>query len=312
VLTLRHNVLMSNPAHQLSGEAMTSLQAPATASTSHVRKFGYDVPEKPTVRGTPIHSDETLTRRVPLPHSAPQPYYCDERITLYCGDALDIEVWRTADILITDPPYGRRWRSGSGLTNAHGHGRARKCHGGIAGDRDTTTRDAALQAWGSRPGIVFGDPLAPQPHDAVQCLIYAKAADAGIRGARAGFRRDVEAIYLTGPWPTAVGGRTSVLRSRSWVAGPSSPAYRYGHPHAKPIDLMEQLLMVAPAGTVADPFAGSGTTLVAARNLGRTAIGVEIDERHCETIAVRLQQMCLELGTPMADVEPEVQVWDHP
>lgn len=295
---------------------MTSLQAPATASTGHARNgdelpFGYGVPDEPPVTGIPIHRDETHTRADALTRTAPKPYYCDDRITLYCGDALTISAWHAADILVTDPPYGRRWRSGSGLTNADGEGRASRSHAGIAGDRDTSTRDAALTAWGTRPGMVFGDLLVSPPASAVQCLIYAKAADAGIRGARGGFRRDVEAIYLTGQWPTAVGGRTSVLRSRSWVAGPSSPAYRYGHPHAKPLDLIEQLLMVAPAGAVADPFAGSGTTLVAARNLGRTAIGVEVDERHCETIALRLQQMCLELGSPRADVQPGVEARNH-
>ncbi|AGM31626.1 putative DNA methyltransferase (plasmid) [Mycobacteroides abscessus subsp. bolletii 50594] len=236
-----------------------------------------------------------------LSHSStPEPYYRNDYVTLYHGDARELTEWLAADLLVTDPPYGRRWRSGSGLTNTDGHGRARKCHGGIAGDHDTATRDAALSAWGARPGIVFGDLLAPQPQTAVQCLIYAKAADAGIRGARGGFRRDVEAVYLTGPWPCAVGGRTSLLRSRSWVAGPSSPAFRYGHPHAKPLDLLEEILLTAPAGIVADPFAGSGTTLVAARNLGREAIGVEIDERHCETAARRLDQMCLQFDPPTA------------
>lgn len=235
------------------------------------------------------------------------PYYRDDYVTLYHGDAREFTEWRAADVLVTDPPYGRRWRSGSGLTNADGHGQPRRCHGGIAGDRDTGTRDTALTAWGSsRPGIVFGDLLVAQPRNAVQCLIYAKAADAGIRGARGGFRRDVEAVYLIGPWPSAVGGRTSVLTSRSWVAGPSSPAYRYGHPHAKPLDLLEQLLLFTPPGMVADPFAGSGTTLVAARNLGRRAIGVELDERHCETAARRLDQMCLQLGCPVLSGTPEL------
>ena len=123
-------------------------------------------------------------------------------------------------------------------------------------------------------------------------MVYRKPPNAGTRGAMGGWRRDAEAIYLLGPWPSGLGGRSSVIATgRAVTERRVRTARRYGHPHAKPVDVMETLIAACPPGVIADPFAGSGSTLVAARNLGRTAIGVELDERYAERAARRLSQM---------------------
>lgn len=65
------------------------------------------------------------------------------------------------------------------------------------------------------------------------------------------------------------------------------------HPCQIPISLMERILMITPSDTIIDPFMGSGSTLVAAKRLGRRAIGIEIDLRYCEIAKERLAQDCL-------------------
>lgn len=59
---------------------------------------------------------------------------------------------------------------------------------------------------------------------------------------------------------------------------------------------MERLIAKCPPGVIADPFAGAGATLLAARSLGRKVIGVEIEERYCEIAAKRLAQDVLDFG----------------
>ena len=68
------------------------------------------------------------------------------------------------------------------------------------------------------------------------------------------------------------------------------------HPTQKPIELIAKLLAIG-GNTILDPFMGSGTTLRAAKDLGRRCIGVEIEERYCEIAVKRLQQECLPLST---------------
>lgn len=228
----------------------------------------------------------------------PEPYYQDNRVTLYHGDCREIPEWLAADVLVTDPPYGIAWSTGGGL-KARGRYAKSRANPGITGDDDTSVRDAALAAWGRRCVAVFGSPVLAPPARTRQVLFYRKPPDAGVRGATAGFRRDVEVVYLLGAWRTGIGGRSSVLTTAAASVGnPSAPAARYGHPHAKPVDVMEQIIDACPPGVIADPFAGSGSTLVAARNLGRRAIGIEIEERHCETAARRLAQDVLPLEVP--------------
>lgn len=220
------------------------------------------------------------------------PYYSDDLVTLFHGDCREVKDWLTADVLVTDPPYGRNWRQGRNRLRHNDDS-----HHGIQGDKDTATRDTALDLWDGRPGVVFGDLMLVPPAGTRQVLIYQKAPDAGNKGTFAGFRRDAEAVYLTGAWPAGLNGRTSILTTRVFNQGGSHGVTgRYEHPHAKPLDIMTILLDRCPQGVITDPFAGSGSTLVAAKQLGRTAIGVEIDEKYCDMAARRLAQGVLPLA----------------
>ncbi len=69
-----------------------------------------------------------------------------------------------------------------------------------------------------------------------------------------------------------------------------------GHPCPKPVKLLTRILTTAKASSVIDPFLGSGTTLVAAKSLGVSAVGIERNERYCELAAKRLTQEVLDLG----------------
>ena len=210
-------------------------------------------------------------------------YYEDEFVELHHGDCRGIRGWTRADVLVTDPPYGIAWKGTAYNT--------RNVRDSIANDETTEARDAVLQEWGGKPSIVFGSPLLPAPSGTRQVLVWRKPPDSGFLGTIAGYRRDWEAIYLAGDWEKKAAERSSVF-----IQGGSMNAYLSGHPHAKPVGLMEQLIASAPPGVIADPFAGSGSTLIAARNLGRKVIGVELEEKYCELIVKRLSQQAFDFS----------------
>jgi site-specific DNA-methyltransferase (adenine-specific) len=158
---------------------------------------------------------------------------------------------------------------------------------------DSAVRDTVLEQWANRPAMVFGDLMLPPPVGVKHVLIYDKGACVGFTGAIAGFRRNAEAVYLLGKgWPSGLGGRSCIVSTLAPAAGRG----RAGHPHTKPLDVMEQLITVCPAGVIADPCAGSGSTLLAAKRLGHKSIGVELEERYCEIAARRLDQNVLPFG----------------
>jgi site-specific DNA-methyltransferase (adenine-specific) len=214
-----------------------------------------------------------------------EPYYRDGWVTLYHCDCLEITEWLAADVLVTDPPYGIGWQKGQ--NNAA----KSAAHAGILNDADTSMRDRALALWGQRPAVVFGSFRAAFPERVRQTLIWQKPVDAGVVGSTTGYRTDVELVFLLGDHLRRPPTRSSVLRSGGGVA-----AYRECHPHSKPVGLLEQLIDWVPPGVVADPFAGSGSTLIAAKAQGRKAIGVEIEERYCEIAARRLAQDALDFS----------------
>ena len=222
-------------------------------------------------------------------------YYQDDHVTLYHGDCLtDHREWLAADVLVTDPPYGRAWKQGE----LAGHARNTQS-AGIANDSTTGVRDGVLEAWGlARPAIVFGDlMLAPPVGTKLTCVYYKADGTAGLRGAMGGVRRDAEAIYLVGKWKSGIGGRSSVFTSGQQITGGHGlVAKSGGHPHTKPSGVMESLIEMCPPGTIADPFAGSGSTLLAAKALGRKVIGVELEEKYCEIIAKRCAQDVFDFG----------------
>jgi site-specific DNA-methyltransferase (adenine-specific) len=208
------------------------------------------------------------------------PYYQEEGITIYLGDCRDILPYlEPVDLVLTDPPYGMNFISNYRTVK----------YNAITGDNFLPLDliqmgiDKAANA-----AYVFcrWDNLADMPKPtSVLCWVKNNWSMGDLLHEHG---RQWEAICF---YPNA--GHKFIKRIPDVIH-----AKRTGnihHPTEKPISVIEQLIQANEGDTILDPFMGSGTTLIAAKNLGRRAIGIEISEDYCKIAIERLRQGVLEL-----------------
>ena len=234
----------------------------------------------------------------------PTPYYQDETVTIYHGDCREVLPHIAADTLITDPPY------------------AVNTAGEMLG---FVSPNWAEKATHSR-GYADHDPAVfARLMDEAFSLAYSILPDNSTHAAFCGnrtFHQMVTSAENAGflPLDVLVFASQGVAKSTSTLApgheiaslirkgGPSqinpdwTRSNRYdipkprrmesGHVTSKPVAWMRPLvdMLSTRGGTVLDPFMGGGTTLIAARELGRHSIGIEQDEAYCEIAARRMDQ----------------------
>lgn len=270
-------------------------------------------------RRTPPPTEESYDERQ-LRSGAPRkprkarvavPYYRDEAVTLYLGDARDvIPTLGRVDHVITDPPYDER-------THTHARRASAKRYPTSKGFEEIPIDFAPLDVAGFVPLLLGVSARWIVAFCSLEMLgEYQRVSKGG--WVRAGFwRRTDGAPQFTGDRPGQPGEGLAIMhhvRARKRWNGRGGPAFwEYGvervdrvHPTQKPEALLCALVsdFTEPGEVVLDPFAGSGTTLVACKRLGRKAIGIEINEADCRAAVKRLKQGALDLFGDDDDNEP--------
>lgn len=242
--------------------------------------------------------------------SSVRPYYEDALVTLYHGDAREImpELTDEPTILLTDPPYssggfqeagkssgsiGTRTTETIAMDNLSSRGYQRLMREVL---RNCRSVDEAYIFTDWRMWLYTFDALEDGGWRVRNMLVWDKQQ----MGMGMPWRNQHELIAYAKRSPAKImdGKRGNVLNIK-----------RSGnkmHPTEKPLDLCLALLENSQPGIVIDPFAGSGTTLCAAKLLGRKAIGIEMDERHAETAATRCSQGVLSLDCQNANVDARI------
>jgi hypothetical protein len=222
-----------------------------------------------------------------------KPYYNKDGITIYHGDCREIlPTLPKVDLVLTDPPYGTEALGGGyGRRQLHStdgkHGRT------IAGDADLKTWSSSVPAiaecvndggylatfCAARRMLEHAAPLAPTGLEFCGEVIWDKGAP-GL-GYTVRYSHESCLLFRRGERRKPERALISVIRETG--------QRRLDHPHEKPPRFWAAVAQLRP-GSILDPFMGSGTTLVAAKNLGRRAIGIEIEEKYCEIAVQRLAQ----------------------
>jgi hypothetical protein len=253
------------------------------------------------------------------------PYYDDGVVALFHGNCLDVlPTIGSVNHVITDPPYARDvyvraasvpaegagtrvGRSDRGIHNLKTGALGRMAAGDIGAIDEMLEPVAALiGAAVRRWALVFSD--------VETCFRWRQQIeDAGLRYVRTGAWVKPDAMpQMSGDRP-AVGFEPCTIAHAQgpmrWNGGGKQAVWTYNtakgharpdHPCPKPEALMLHLVrdFTDEGESILDPFAGSGTTLVAAKRLGRRAIGIEMNEQFCEVAAKRL--MNAQLGVQAA------------
>jgi site-specific DNA-methyltransferase (adenine-specific) len=224
-----------------------------------------------------------------------KPYYEANGIAIYHGDCRDIlpEI-PTVDLLLTDPPYGVAFSSGRGKL------------GSVAKDQPEDQPEiiqglqiAIKQLRRSRHVYIFGKiDLSSLPLCGSTELIWDKQK-VGMGNLKLPWGPQHEVITFATHEPSKAnrekrgyGKLSARLRKGSvlrCLRHNGKGAKR--HPTEKPIDILRQMIESSSVlgECVLDPYMGSGSTLVAAAIEGRTAIGIEIEEKYCEIAVKRLK-----------------------
>lgn len=228
-----------------------------------------------------------------------KPYYEEDGIVIYHGDCREVlPTLGPVDLVLTDPPYGvyleakRQKQRGGGVISRDGRYSFDDTPDYISSVVIPVIRDCIERA--RRVVLTPGTRnlwLYP-PADDVGCFFSAAGTGMG----RWGFTCMQPILYYgSDPYLENCEG------SRPNSHGQTYPndANQINHPCAKPMKMWRWLTNRSSASddTILDPFMGSGTTLRAAKDLGRKAIGIELEEKYCEIAAKRLSQGVLNFAT---------------